>query len=80
VTNKNLGDFKNAIKKHETCTRLDPWTKSVVATIQKKHFNADDELNFDLDEFLDFNKVPGLEDSEIVTSSFEDLAGEVDLT
>ena len=52
----------------------------MVATIQKKHFNADDELNFDLDEFLDFNKVPGLEDSEIVTSSFEDLAGEVDLT
>ena len=31
--------------------------------IQAKHFTEEDELDFDLEEFLDFNKVPGLDDS-----------------
>ena len=30
--------------------------------IQARHFTQEDELNFDLEEFLDFNKVPGLDD------------------
>ena len=66
----------SAISRHEQCTRLDPWSKEVVSTIQKKYFTSEDEINFDLSEFLDFNKVPGLEDS----SSYEDLSNEPDLT
>jgi alpha-soluble NSF attachment protein len=63
VKNKNFGDWTKAIEKHELCTRLDPWTKEVVGLIQALHFTSEDELNFDLEEFLDFNKVPGLDDS-----------------
>ena len=65
-----------AITRHEQCTRLDAWTKEVVGAVQKKHFTPDDEINFDLNEFLDFNRVPGLDDH----SSFEDLSQEPDLT
>ena len=36
--------------------------------IQEKYFTVEDEINFDLNEFLDFNKVPGLDEST------EDLA------
>ena len=37
--------------------------QEVVGLIQALHFTSEDELNFDLEEFLDFNKVPGLDDS-----------------
>ena len=36
--------------------------QEVIGLIQTKNFTQEDELNFDLEEFLDFNKVPGLDD------------------
>jgi len=62
VKNKAFGEWTKAIERHETCTRLDPWSKEVIGLIQTKNFTQEDELNFDLEEFLDFNKVPGLDD------------------
>jgi hypothetical protein len=32
------------------------------APIQEKYFTIDAEIAFDLNEFLDFNKVPGLDE------------------
>ena len=31
-------------------------------SFQEKYFTVDDEIAFDLNEFLDFNKVPGLDE------------------
>merc|ERR1712130_35409 len=76
IVKTDFGEFTKAVTRHEQCTKLDPWHRDVVNLIQKHHFTEDDEINFDLNEFLDFNKVPGLEDS----SSYEDLSNEPDLT
>ena len=45
--------------------------KEVVGIVQSRHFTSEDELNFDLEEFLDFNKVPGLDDSSLDDSPSE---------
>ena len=34
----------------------------IKAPIQEKYFTIDAEIAFDLNEFLDFNKVPGLDE------------------
>ena len=55
---------------------LNFYPQEVVGLIQALHFTQEDELNFDLEEFLDFNKVPGLDDS----SSEPETQTEPDLT
>jgi len=55
-------DYTKSVEKHEECTRLDAWTRSFVTVIQEKYFTIDAEIAFDLNEFLDFNKVPGLDE------------------
>ena len=54
------------------------WIQEVIGLIQTKNFTPEDELNFDLEEFLDFNKVPGLDDEPSVEVKLD--KAEPDLT
>ena len=51
--------------------------------VQEKYFTVEDEINFDLNEFLDFNKVPGLDESTEDLAKLQAVTGpavEPDLT